>query len=153
MSVEIINAIKDCLSKYCPLDSINVLKRTCNTLKTHRHAGVYVFVDESSNTIYYVGETSNLADRVYKTHCRGLIGASEGVVRFLMYLFKELCSDEEVVKAENVIRREEIVRKRLAEFISSLSIYIGYCKEHKLESRKRLEVEKCLKEKLKPILQ
>ncbi len=84
-----------------------MLKQTCSSLKQHEHEGVYIFVDDSSNIIYYVGETRNLASRVYRTHCKGLIGSSEGVVRFLMYIFARLCKDERIIRAQSVAEREK----------------------------------------------
>ena len=117
----------------------------------HR-SGVYVFLDPVKEIVYYVGESGDLYERLYREHCRASIGSSEGVVRFMMYLLDKLCREESILRTKDVLEREKIVRDHLRRFIGKLTICIAYCTSGSPDKIVRREAENCLKEKLKPIL-
>ena len=108
-SFSIEDAVSKCLSRYC-IDGVVVKKLDCTKLRYMSKAiscsGVYVF--SGNNTVYYVGQSSNLYRRLVNEHCSASIGSSEGVVRFLMYLLDRVCSSDEVFREVDVKKREAI---------------------------------------------
>ncbi len=146
--VKIRESIINCL----PGTSHTLLELTCRDLARYSgelsdKKGLYIFVDKYKGIIYYVGRSSDLLKRL-KMHCNASIGASEGVVRFLMYLLGEICSNNSVFSHTNVVKREKIIKRILREFIGKLNIYVVTCSD-KIDLGK---VEDCLRKYLKPIL-
>ncbi len=151
--------ITSCLNKYCEENKIVIREITCRSLTPMkpllRKGGIYVFVDETTGTIYYVGEAGKLYRRLNE-HCRASIGGSEGVVRFLMYMLDKICEDENIRRTRDVKERERAVKHLLREFLGSLTIYVGYCEDDSLNGDEgrltRRELEECIKRRLKPLL-
>ena len=168
-------AIKDCLSSIgvsinnCGLGTYNCgsIKEMARAGKSRKltqnidvhGAGAYVFFDESA--IYYVGEADDIARRLLNEHCEAHIGGSEGVVRFLMYYLDSICNQKtrwEKLSAED---REKFTKDILKDRIGRLSIYIVTCKGlndekkngKRIKNKLRKNLEDCLINKLKPILQ
>ena len=112
--------------------------------------GVYVFFDDKN--VYYVGEASDLKRRVLNEHCKARIGGSEGVVRFLMYFLGEICEKKEEWLNLDAKGREELVRGILREKIGEMMVFVFTCGELN-DPKGRKELEGCLIEELRPVLQ
>ena len=151
-------AVAECLSDIgIPLNTCKVKVLGCRNFKEHG-AGAYVFFDEL--TVYYVGESDDVANRL-REHCTPTIGGSEGVVRFLMYYLDEVCSKKGEWEKHNAMGRENFVKNLLRQKIGGLKIYVVICNElvdereggGRAKNRLRRTLEHCLVSKLKPALQ
>ena len=143
--------ISICLNLSCP--DVKILVTDCKEVRKLPKGlpGLYLFFDPNSYIIYYVGESSDLKRRVYEEHCRASIGSSEGVVRFLMFLMDRICVNEAVRNTIDVKKREKIVKNMIKEFVYKLKILVAICPHGSRKTGLR-EAEKCIIEKLKPIL-
>lgn len=150
-------AVTDCLGSIgVPVNNCVLGVRSCRGFKEHG-AGAYVFFDKSM--VYYVGESSDIANRL-REHCTASIGGSEGVVRFFMYYLDEICSKREEWGKRDAVGREDFVKDVLREKIIGLKIFVVLCGEladkregGRVKNRLRLALEDCLVNKLRPALQ
>ncbi|GGP19346.1 hypothetical protein GCM10007981_02660 [Thermocladium modestius] len=126
----------------------------CSNVDAVHEAGIYVFFDESE--AYYVGESSDIARRLTKEHCSAHIGGSEGIVRFLMNYLEDICENKNAWTGLNPKSREDFVEGLVRERIDKLKIYAVTCNtlrnEGRVKNRLRIELEKCLKARLRPKL-
>ncbi|WP_054850329.1 GIY-YIG nuclease family protein [Vulcanisaeta sp. JCM 14467] len=148
-------AVTQCLNYVgIPIDKCLLRIYNCKNVSNAHYAGVYVFFDES--TIYYVGETDDIARRLSREHCAVHIGGSEGVVRFLMYYLDHICDLRAEWERLSVRDREEFVKGVLRRLIHGLGIFVVMCDDLKDETHGgkmvRSKLEECLIEKLNPAL-
>jgi hypothetical protein len=149
---KVIDTVKNYLAIYCNEPVVRISSCSDQYLYRLSREGVYIFLDKSSDTVYYVGETSNISERVAKTHCKARIGSSEGIVRFLVFLLPKLCSDREILAINNIPARERLVRRRIKDFLEKLVIIIGYCNSKKLGKEELIGIEDNLRKSLNPLL-
>ena len=112
--------------------------------------GIYVFFDDKN--VYYVGEAGDVTRRVLNEHCKARIGGSEGVVRFLMYFLDEICEKKGEWLDLDARGREELLRGILRERIGEMRVFVFTCGELN-DPKGRKELEGCLIEELRPVLQ
>ena len=147
---EVERAVSKCLHVVgIALESCSYGVFSCNDFGAEG-PGVYVFFDEEK--VYYVGEASNVARRVLNEHCKARIGGSEGVVRFLMYFLGEICEKKGKWLDLDAKGREELVRGILRERIGEMMVFVFTCGELS-DPKGRKELEGCLIEELRPVLQ
>ena len=153
----VIEALRVCVEENCGEESVVVTLR-CSDLRAYgrtlQRPGVYVFVDPTDGTVYYVGQAGDLGRRLGSEHCSAHIGGSEGVVRFLMHILDKICERSSEWAPGSAKEREAYVKSKIREFLETLIIYVAYCPGGgPLSDRKtRLSVEACLKARLDPIL-
>lgn len=110
--------------------------------------GVYVFFDEE--WVYYVGESADVCRRLGE-HCEAHIGGSEGVVRFLAYLLDRACETRGEWLGKPPAEVERWLKERLLKpFIHGLNIYVA--SGEGIGKDLLRGVEKCLRERLRPLL-
>jgi len=154
----VVEVLRACAGKRCGEENVVIVTLRCSDLRAYgkalQHPGVYVFVDPSDGTVYYVRQAKNLVRRLKGEHCNVHIGGSEEVVRFLMLLLDEICECAGEWRAGSVKKRENYVKSMIRHFLERLVIYVAYCREDSLleDRRTRLAIEKCLKQRLNPIL-
>jgi len=153
----VIEALRVCVEENCGEESVVVTLR-CSDLRAYgrtlQRPGVYVFVDPTDGTVYYVGQAKSLVRRLKGEHCNAHVGGSEGVVRFLMLILDEICERADEWRARSVKERKNYVKSIIRHFLERLIICVAYCREDSpLEDRgTRLAIEGCLKQRLNPIL-
>jgi len=135
------------------ISSFHIKKTTCRELVKNkslydRIPGIYVFAKE--DTVFYIGSTSDILRRVGKENCQAQIAASECSFRFMLYLLDKICNE---IKEENSIKaKERLVKNIVRNFMNKLTIYI-ILSDVLRERRIRTNIEECLINYLKPILQ
>lgn len=148
--------ISECL-RSLGLGNCKVVWTNCTNVVKINGPGAYIFVRD--NSVFYVGEANDVARRVSNEHCKARIGASEGVVRFLMYLLDEVCRQADDWRGLTVVDRENYIRENiLMPMIRGMEIIVITCPQLKdpvprKKNEVRLKLEKCLIDHLKPRLQ
>ena len=150
--------LQECLARLgLSSNECQIIPTNCKGVnKLKKVPGVYMFID--GDRVIYIGEANDIARRVGNEHCKARIGASEGVVRFLVYLLDEVCTRRgEWVNYGVVDRERYIVEEVLMPVITKLTILVITCPQlrdiDKEKNKARLKLENCLISKLKPILQ
>ncbi len=144
------NVLRSCLSMCCP--RVKVLETSCSEIKRAvkgKITALYAFIDQ--DTVYYIGQSTDVLRRIGSEHCGARIGASEGVVRFLMYLLDKICNNPLVHETPNVVVREEIVSGIIKNFLNNLKMVLAIC-NGELGRKCLTKAEKCAKIQLKPKL-
>jgi len=145
-------AVSVCCNKY-GLFSFNLKRTSCKELTKNRtqynhKPGIYIFT--RNNEVFYIGSTSDVLRRVGKENCQAQIAASECSFRFMLYLLDKICNE---IKEENSIKaKERLVKNIVRNFMNKLTIYI-ILSDVLRERRIRTDIEECLINYLKPILQ
>lgn len=146
------SALEECLGVGYA-EHFRVELSSCSGLR-NRYPGVpslYVFCENGK--ALYVGETGDTSRRIYREHCSAHIGGSEGVVRFLMYYLDRIAEALEEWVGLSPPDRERYVKEFLKRKVRRLTLVLILDSEGRLrDGRRRREVEKCLRVKLKPLL-
>ena len=129
---------------------------TCRDAKEINGSGIYIFMN--GQEILYVGESNNIARRVWNEHCNVRIGASEGVVRFLMYYLDDVCSLRDKWLNLSTKDREDFIRENILKpLMNKLTILIITCPQlkdpgPKRKNERRRMLEECVRKRLNPRL-
>ena len=112
---------------------------------------LYVFCE--NDRPLYVGETGDTSRRIYREHCSAHIGGSEGVARFLMYYLDQIAEAVEEWVGLSPLGRERYVKEFLKRKVEGLTLVLILGSRGELRNgRRRREVERCFRMKLRPLL-